>query len=531
VATSILDERSSVTNNDNMYTETNPYLVTLTQSELSWFHRSTNAAMSSSILPVVSAALLITGNTVGAGCLVLPEVAVGPGLAAVTCMLAVAWGLNLVSGLVLAEVAIVQYEQKRSLGHSSRTSDTMEPPTDIHDEDEDMDDVPTSFQDFAAANLNSPLAATAVSALSLFVNACVAAFDFGRMGIVLSSLSDGLLVPNHSGEQQVLAVVWAAAVATALATLSNKHITVVCNVCVAALFVSFGSLLIPGLAHVAQHTEAASTLWSMASLSSAFSLDSSGATATAAAAQAFPIVLMSLVYQNIVPVVVKLLHYQRGPTVAALSLGSAIPMLMYTAWCYASLGGGIDGGLGSSGGDSSSLWTVFSMATLGASSLCTGLSMTEEVGTFWTSSASPPPPVHSSTAPPRSSFQPVTTESPVSIGTAAASPGLSKSSAALLAVSVPLVAALVFGDTEHGLTGALSLAGSFGSPILYGAIPALMAYRQRQALIAPSLLQPRPLSTPQPQHLVSSSALPVLGLLSTAFVGQEAMARLGALFA
>jgi hypothetical protein len=98
-----------------------------------------------------------------------------------------------------------------------------------------------------------------------------------------------------------------------------------------------------------------------------------------------------------------------------------------------------------------------------------------------------------------------------------------------MAVSVPLAAALVFGDTEHGLTGALSLAGSFGSPILYGAIPALMAYRQRQALVPPPS-QPSPLSPP-PQHLVSSSALPVLGLLSTAFVGQEAMARLGALFA
>jgi hypothetical protein len=191
----------------------------------------------------------------------------------------------------------------------------------------------------------------------------------------------------------------------------------------------------------------------------------------------------------------------------------------------------MDIGLGSGGGSSSTLWTVFSIATLGASSLCTGLSMTEEVATFWPSSSAPPStqPVHSPNASTQSSFQPVTTELPTPPLSTLPSPGLSKSSAALMAVSVPLAAALVFGDTEHGLTGALSLAGSFGSPILYGAIPALMAYRQRQAL-APPPSQPRPLSSP-PQHLVSSSALPVLGLLSTAFVGQEAMARLGALFA
>ena len=94
--------------------------------------------------------------------------------------------------------------------------------------------------------------------------------------------------------------------------------------------------------------------------------------------------------------------------------------------------------------------------------------------------------------------------------------------AALASVSVPLVAALVLGG-EGGLTGALSVAGSFGSPVLYGVIPALMAWRQRQD---------QPLrQTQQTQYLVPSATLPLLAVLSTGFVGQEMVSRMGELVA
>jgi Tryptophan/tyrosine permease family len=170
---------------------------------------------------------------------------------------------------------------------------------------------------------------------------------------------------------------------------------------------------------------------------------------------------------------------------------------MYTAWCFACLGGGID-----TTHAGAPLVTLFSVATLAGSSLCTSMSMTEEVETVFRCLNLSPSASDKSQAissPPTSSpsgFAPL---------------------AALTAVTVPLVAALVL-EGDDGLTVALAIAGSFGSPVLYGLIPALMAWRQRQASAEPQR---------SPQYLIPSATLPVLGALSTGFVGQELWARLG----
>ena len=399
-------------------------------------------AVSDAVIPVVSAALLITGNTVGAGCLVLPELATGPGLAAVSGMYLVAWLLNLVTGLVLAEVALVQKEGRN-------------------------DSIPSSFQDFAAANLGSPTAAHVAAMLSIFINGCVIAFDFSRAGVLGASSCLGLDAPTVS-------VASAAVVATAMATLTTRHLSLLCNLCVAALFLSFGGLLIPGLAAVPD----AAAVW--------------GVPGTApdlfhSMSDTFPIILMSMVFQNIVPVVVKFLEYDRSKSVAAITLGSLIPLAMYAAWCFACLGGGID----MTG--CAPLIGLFSVATLAGSSLCTSMSLAEELDTVfkgwklpWTTAET-------------------TNASNTDTGFAPL--------AAISAVTLPLIAALVL-ESEGGLTSALAVAGSFGSPVLYGLFPALMAWRQRQA---------QPLLRP----LIPSATLPVLGALSTGFVGQELFTRLG----
>jgi len=48
-----------------------------------------------------------------------------------------------------------------------------------------------------------------------------------------------------------------------------------------------------------------------------------------------------------------------------------------------------------------------------------------------------------------------------------------------ISMSVPLLIALSSG---LDLTGALKVAGSYGSPLLYGAIPVVMAWTQRKKL-------------------------------------------------
>jgi tyrosine-specific transport protein len=446
-------------------------------------------------LPVGTAALWITGNTVGAGCLVMPELASGPGLAAVTGMFVTAWLLNLFSGLVIAQVAIAQHETKL-----------------VNNSESDMEVVASSsFKDFAAANLGSRTAANAVSGISLFVNACVLAFDLSRAGSVGAALS-GL-------PEATISIAWAAGVAISLTTLSTDDtgkglsLSLLCSACVAALFASFGALLLPGLAAV---PDAAAV----------FAAPGTSPDCWTCAAHTFPVILMSMVYQNIVPVVVKLVHYDRTKAVAALTLGSAIPLAMYTSWCYACLGGGIDTDILMTGpsGINGLLMTVFSLATLAGSSLCSSMSLTEELNTFFVGNNKEETTTTATTD--SSSYLDETTlllEAPqLQQEASTAATGFQVPAAALASVSVPLVAALVLGG-EGGLTGALSVAGSFGSPVLYGVIPALMAWRQRQD---------QPLrQTQQTQYLVPSATLPLLAVLSTGFVGQEMVSRMGELVA
>ena len=54
--------------------------------------------------------------------------------------------------------------------------------------------------------------------------------------------------------------------------------------------------------------------------------------------------------------------------------------------------------------------------------------------------------------------------------------------AAAAAVSVPLLVANVFNADANDFSAPLRMAGSYGSPFLYGVVPVLMAWTQRQKL-------------------------------------------------
>jgi tyrosine-specific transport protein len=211
-----------------------------------------------------------------------------------------------------------------------------------------------------------------------------------------------------------------------------------------------------------------------------------------------------MVFQNIVPTVTKLHNYDRTKTAASIVLGSFLPLVMYLSWCLACLGGGIDTAtLGMSG----SLMTVFSIATLGGSGLCGAVSMAEELETL----------------------QKPTSRRDGEQQHLAPQPAFRVTSS-LAAISIPLAAAVFLNNDGAGLTGALSLAGSFGSPLLYGAIPAAMAWRQQQQ-------QQKPATVAQTQQerstldLAPAASLPILATLSVGFVGQELVSRTQEVFA
>jgi len=400
-------------------------------------------AMKEWALPVLSTSLLITANTVGASCLVLPELAAGPGFLPTLGIAAITYLINLMSGLCLAEVAIKQYEASGS-------------------------DVASSFKNFADTSFESPMISSAIAGISILTNTGILAFTFAKAGEVGSELTGGLVDPLTATFGFV------GIVGTLLRTLDGEKLSGVASICVAGLFVSFSGLLLPGLASV---QDPVATLLAPGVTDDCL---------LGSVAQVFPILLLSLVYQNIVPSVTKILNYDRRKTTASLALGSFIPFVMYMAWCFASMGGGIDTSLGFAG----PLMTGFTLATIAGSSIGTTMSVAEEFDSFFKSDGG-------------AEIAAIDDPTPIDTNSETFSfPAV----AASLAISM---AGAVWGGDD--MTVALGLAGSIGTPILYGAVPALMAWNQRQE------------SHCQKKNLVPGgiASLGALGLASTGFVGQE----------
>ena len=395
---------------------------------------------------VLSAAALVTGSTVGAGMLILPSLAAGPGFAISSTLFLAIYVVVLTSGLVIADIAINQHEISGN-------------------------DVPSSFQEFAAATLDSNQAwmANCVSVIPVIVNSLVMIFDVVKAGEFGSSLLESsatgtagplasLLPLVDSVDPAMVSVAFLGFLGICLTTLTGSKLSSVASLCVSALLVAFGGLLLPGLAAV---QDPMGTL-----LAPGTAGDEWMASVTTAA----PIVLTALQFQNVVPSITKILKYDRTKTVTAITLGSFLPLAMYVAWCYAVLGGGID-----TSGVAGPLFTVFSAATLFGSSIGAAMSVTEEVETFVASSDDE---VETDSKPPQLQLQEAgETETPKKAD-------VFSLPAVMLALSVPLVGVMVCSDGTHDPSVALGIAGSFGSPILYGVIPAMMAMSQRKKILS-----------------------------------------------
>ena len=413
------------------------------------------------LVPVVCTACLITGNTVGASMLVLPELAAGPGMTITTCLFLTMYIINLISGLAIADIAIQQKEESGT-------------------------EAPSSFKAFAESTLDNPLAPYIISLICISMNTLVLTFDNLRA----SQLGQEIF---HI-DPQVGSLVWAAMVAAIVGTQSAPNLSKASSVLVLVLFCTFGAILLPGLANVADPLSlfTSSLPWGSegGSLLSADIFEQVG--------YAGPVILTSLVWQNITPTVVRVLGYDRTKTTSAILLGTILPVLMYIAWCISVLGGGVDM---SSIGLDGPLLTIFSFVTVSGSCLGTATSMAEEFDTYLI-------PDKKSTI--QKGAETVVLEKQQATQDSKESLFSPQAVAATMAVSLAL--GQFFSDD---VTSLLKLAGSFGSPLLYGAIPVWMAYtqqNQRQQQTAESASQ---------NSLVPGgyATLACLGLVSFGYVG------------
>ena len=410
------------------------------------------------LLPVATTSLLITGNTVGAGMLILPDLAARPGMAISMTIFTVAFLINLISGLLIAEVAISQHDTSGN-------------------------EVPSSFKEFAEANLpklgeeeTTSMTAIFISGVSVLVNALVLAFNTAKVGDFGSESLQGFVSAD------LISMSWVAGCIALVGTQSFSSLSTITSMLVFGLFASFGGLLLPSLAHM-----------SSSPMDILFAPGTSS-DVLGSASQLAPIVLMSLVYQNIVPTVTKMLDYDRTKSMAAITLGSFIPFCMYVAWTFGVLGGGLEMEGGPLVGP---LMTLFTLTTIAGSSIGCVMSLAEEFDTCVKKE------------------QPIQESLQVTANNSGDNNKFSFVSV-LLSVACAGIALPVFADN---LNGALEVAGSLGSPLLYGVLPVLMAYTQRQRRgNADSLPQPPPL--PQ-EFMLSDASIGLLGVASTGFVGNE----------
>lgn len=444
--------------------------------------------------------------------LVLPELAAGPGLAVSTGIFVVCYAVNLLSGLVLAQVAILQYEQEAQGNHSPEGSALDRA------QQASSSAVPSSFQELAQVNV-SPAIAPWISMASLFVNACVMTFAFTRVGLVGSNVLSAATAAVVTPSPVMVTLGFAGLLTVALASLNVQKLSHVASFCVTALFVSLAGLLGPGVAAVLASNDSS---WTSLLTQPGLYATSNDLSLMQAISQAAPVMLMALVYQNIVPTICKLLNYHRGKTVAAITLGSFVPLVLYWLFCFATLGGGMGEDLAQN-----HLFGMFSLATLTGCGLSTTMSLAEEVDSFL-----------------KRQQASSNDEKDKSVATLPVETDLYQFPSVALSVAMPLAVAYAMSATGQDLTQVLAVAGSFGSPLLYGALPAFMAWNQQirngksndsnsqhldvagESLSSPDFLSPfsvsrREQSNNKDQNLVPSMSLGVLGVLSTTFVGEE----------
>jgi len=404
------------------------------------------------LLPVISAAFLITANTIGPSMMVVPNTVAGPGLFVSGLMLFGVWGINLMSALLVTEVAI-NYEASSN-----------------------RNEIPSSFKKFAEINLQNKAAGVFVSFLCIFINWCVVSFNLMKMGEIavanmpeltssapllslLYSLTDafsmggvegdmGSSLPSTPDPMNIAASVFAIFWMGLAGTQSTQCLSGVASICCLGLFASFASILLPGLMNIQSNPLHFDTFNYFGQLLEPDSVS--------VLLGALPVFISVMIFQNIVPTVVKLLNYDRVKCVQAMVLGSALPLMMHLTFSYAVLGGGINLDL-STGGP---LVNIFSIISVVGSTIACIMSLAGEFDGF---------------------FRDDTRETEESNDdmVEAKSDDVASMPSVVLAVLPPLFAGIYFSGGEE-FVQAISTAGSFASPLLYGVIPVILAFNQRR---------------------------------------------------
>jgi len=291
---------------------------------------------------VLSAVALIVGSSVGAGVLALPAVSAPAGLAPSAATLVGVWALLTAEALLIAEVNLsllslkkqerLEKKKKKKRG-SFAGEDEADSDEDEADSDEDEDAIVT-LREMAHETLGAR-GGHFVAAAYLALSYSLMVAYISKAGELVSSALDPVLstaLPSSSSAAALLtpeagALLFTAAMGatlfggTAAVDSANKAMT-------SALLIAYAVIVGVGGAQADWGGVLAGTAapphWG-------------------AAAAAVPVVLLSLVYHDLVPVVCAQLRGDASSVRKALFIGSAAPLAMFVLWdavALALVGGG-----------------------------------------------------------------------------------------------------------------------------------------------------------------------------------------------
>ena len=257
---------------------------------------------------VLGAVALLTGSTVGAGILALPETVAPAGIGPSSAVLVACWGLLVCEALLLAEVNVAimrerdEYRLVHGRGHSPVT---------------------ISLTEMAGRTLGE-VGATCTTATYLFLSMTLLVAYIAKAGEIISSGLPGEVAPELAAAAFVAGM-------GALMTVGGVKLADKMNQVLTLLLLwLFGLLVVGGAAQVDWPAVDWAGDWT-------------------AAPGTVPVVFLALVYHDLLPVICSYLAGDMKKINRAIVVGSGIPLLMFLSWDAVALG--MAGGAAGQGGD------------------------------------------------------------------------------------------------------------------------------------------------------------------------------------
>ena len=258
---------------------------------------------------LLDATFLVSGTTIGAGMLALPEVAREPGFIPSTLTLVGCWVFMSITGLLIAEVAAnlrvrgVEFESLRR-EDVDRDGDG--------DGDADLALKSKGILAMVDSTLGRP-AALASGATYLFFHYTLLCAYISEAGLIIN---ESLL---HSPDSKFGSLIFTAVLGYILFLGSENFIGKFNDVSLLVVILSFMGLV--------------------CTLSSLFSSDQLlTVNEFVYIPKAVPIMFLALVYHNVVPVICEKLKYEKKSITKAILFGTFIPLFMFVLWIGLILG-------------------------------------------------------------------------------------------------------------------------------------------------------------------------------------------------